>query len=451
MATGSAQRVSERVRAASEEAALRIVDTLRDTGYTAYLAGGCVRDLLLGLSPTDYDVATSATPEQVLELFDDAHAVGKAFGVILVRFGKGRLSRIAGRPSPPVAVEVATFRREGGYSDKRRPDSVQFCGPDEDARRRDFTLNALFLDPRKSGPVEQRVIDTVGGVSDLRSGLIRAVGDPAARLNEDHLRALRAVRFAARLGFEIELGTARAIREHARALTGVSEERVGDELRRMLGRHMPVTSRLRAIDLLETLELADPVLGRPDGRPDGPDEAPLTRRALAAIDAQATFPTVLAAWVHDREGLFGCDARQASERLLGMAGTLRRVLVLTNEEDAAFRDIAEGFADLETTWADAGIARKKRMASSGWFEGAIRLLEGRDSGLAGDIFEERDRLAGDPIGLRPIAWITGEDLIAAGLHPGPSFRERLDRAYDAQLDGSAQTASDALRIALAED
>src|SRR5690606_28994109 len=194
MATGRATP-SGRVHAASEQAAMAILRRLRERGHTAYLAGGCVRDTLLGLCPSDFDVATSALPDEVLGLFEDSHAVGKAFGVVLVRFGRGRLGEIAGRPSPSVSVEVATFRREGEYSDNRRPDSVDFCGPEEDARRRDFTINALFLDPLKTGSVEQQVIDLVGGLDDLQRGVIRAVGDPADRLREDHLRALRAVRF----------------------------------------------------------------------------------------------------------------------------------------------------------------------------------------------------------------------------------------------------------------
>lgn len=446
MATGGSQRVSDRVRAASEQAALRIVETLRANGHIAYFAGGCVRDVLLGLAPTDYDVATEALPDRVLGLFEDAHAVGKAFGVVLVRFRKGCLGEIAGKPSPPVSVEVATFRREGTYTDKRRPDSVQFCGPDQDAKRRDFTLNALFLDPLKPGSVEQRVIDTVGGVSDLRNGLIRAVGDPAARLTEDHLRALRAVRFAARLGFDIEEATADAIRDHASELAGVSKERIGDELRRMLGRHMPVQSRQRAIDLLENLYLADPVLGQPASR----EPRSFDRRALSSIDSSTDFPAALAAWVHDRAGLAARDPHQSAERLLHIAGTLRRVLVLSNEEIEALSALIKGFADLESGWTDAGISQRKRWAGSDWFGGAMTLIRGRNTDFAQGILDERSRLAQDPAGLSPEPWISGEDLIAAGLRPGPSFRKRLDRAYDAQLDGTAQTASEALEIALQE-
>ncbi|MFU8829581.1 MAG: CCA tRNA nucleotidyltransferase, partial [Phycisphaerales bacterium] len=337
MATGAPKRVSERARAASEQAALQIIRVLRDSGFTAYLAGGCVRDVLLGLSPADYDVATSATPDQVLQLFDDAHEVGKAFGVVLVRFARGRLQDRQGRPMPSASVEIATFRREGSYSDKRRPDSVDFCGPEEDARRRDFTLNALFLDPFLPGSVEQQIIDTVGGLADLRDGIIRAVGDPEARLNEDHLRALRAVRFASRFDFEIEQGTAAAIRAHARCLTGVSNERVGDELRRMLSLHESVPGRRRAIHLIEDLQLGLPVLGVEASELVNPESG-----ALAGVVPDSDFPTTLIAWVHDREGLQNLSADSANQVFEERAHTLRRQLVLSNEELSAFRAIAEG-------------------------------------------------------------------------------------------------------------
>src|SRR5690606_2366392 len=171
-----------------------IASTLRSHGHIAYFAGGCVRDALLGHPPTDYDIATDATPDRVQSLFDRTAAVGAHFGVVLVK-RRG------------VTVEVATFRSEGPYSDQRRPDSVTFSDPESDARRRDFTINALFLDPLAG----DKVIDFVGGRQDLKAGVVRAVGDPEARLAEDHLRALRAVRFTARLGFRLDQATAKAI------------------------------------------------------------------------------------------------------------------------------------------------------------------------------------------------------------------------------------------------
>lgn len=446
MATGGSHRVSERARAAAEQGAVRIVQTLRDRGFVAYLAGGCVRDLLLGLRPADYDVATSATPDEVLELFEDAHAVGKAFGVVLVRFGRGVLGELGGRPSPAASVEVATFRREGVYSDSRRPDRVEFCGPEDDAKRRDFTINALFLDPLDEGPLERRVIDTVGGLDDLRAGVIRAVGDPASRLREDHLRALRAVRFAARLGFTIDQGTAQAITEQASNLRGVSEERIGDELRRMLGENRPVPSRRQAIELLEGLGLADAILGVPRHSGWNPSKGPV----LAHLESKTRFGAVLAAWIHDREGLAEMSSEKATSVIGDMAIPLRRALKLSNEESSAFRAAGEGLAILEPGWSEATIANRKRWASADWFEDSMILVAGRTPALHKEIGEDLAALIKDGIGLAPEPWVSGDDLIASGLSPGPVFRIRLELAYDAQLDGRARTRNEALQIALGE-
>src|SRR5436190_2622085 len=216
----------------SREDALAVLLRLRRGGHVAYFAGGCVRDLLMGREPKDYDVATDAPPARVRELFANTQAVGAAFGVILVKHGRS-------------TVEVATFRAEGAYTDGRRPDAVAFTDARTDAGRRDFTINGLFLDPEKreagSGKREEEivtrhgtVIDYVGGVSDLRANVLRAIGDARRRFAEDHLRLLRAVRFAARFGLTIEPGTAAAIRENAAKLKGISPERIADELRVML-------------------------------------------------------------------------------------------------------------------------------------------------------------------------------------------------------------------------
>src|SRR5215212_5376030 len=194
-----------------------IVKRLREHGHVAYFAGGCVRDLLLGLEPKDWDVATDAPPGRVRELVSKTEAVGAAFGVILVRVGRSQ-------------VEVATFRAEGSYLDGRRPSEVRFTTAEEDAKRRDFTINGLFLDPLEG----DRVIDFVGGQEDLASRTLRAIGDASARFAEDHLRLLRAVRFAARFGLEIAPLTASAIEATGPLLKGISPERIAEELRGML-------------------------------------------------------------------------------------------------------------------------------------------------------------------------------------------------------------------------
>src|SRR5213595_1577127 len=184
----------------SREDAGEIVKRLRAAGHVAYLAGGCVRDLLLGLEPKDYDVATDAPPERVRKLFNNTQAVGAAFGVILVRLGGSQ-------------IEVATFRTDVSYEDGRHPTEVRFSSAEEDAQRRDFTINGLFLDP-----IDDRVIDFVGGQEDLKARILRAIGEPNHRFEEDHLRLLRAVRFASRFGLTIEPETAEAIRRHAEHL-----------------------------------------------------------------------------------------------------------------------------------------------------------------------------------------------------------------------------------------
>ncbi|MGE5610237.1 MAG: CCA tRNA nucleotidyltransferase, partial [Bacillota bacterium] len=203
--------------ACKREDAAAVLRRLREAGHVAYFAGGCVRDVLLGLEPKDYDVATDAPPKRVRQLFTNTQAVGAAFGVILVRHGRS-------------VVEVATFRSDEQYVDGRRPSGVRFTTAEEDAQRRDFTINGLFMDPLE----KDRVIDYVGGLEDLKIKRLRAIGDPAKRFAEDHLRLLRAVRFAARFGLEIEGSTAAAILRDAPLLKRISPERIADELRLML-------------------------------------------------------------------------------------------------------------------------------------------------------------------------------------------------------------------------
>ncbi len=227
---------------AQREFAVEVVQKLRTAGHAALFAGGCVRDQLLGTPPKDFDVATSALPDQVREVFGVRRtlAIGASFGVITVLGPKG----IA-------PIEVATFRSDGAYSDGRRPDAVRFTSAEEDAQRRDFTINGLFFDP-----IAAEVIDYVGGQTDLAAKLVRAIGDPAARFAEDKLRMLRAVRFAATLEFELDAATLAAIQTHAAEISQVSAERIGAELKRML----VDKNRARALELLEGAQLATAVL-----------------------------------------------------------------------------------------------------------------------------------------------------------------------------------------------
>ncbi|MEM9661134.1 MAG: CCA tRNA nucleotidyltransferase [Planctomycetota bacterium] len=398
-------------------AATHVARVLQDAGHTAYFAGGCVRDELLGLSPKDYDVATDATPEQVGTLFRSTAHVGAHFGVVVVRLSKGDRIGLA----DPVQIEVATFRSDGSYTDGRRPDSVRFATEAEDAQRRDFTINALFLDPIAPADGESihgHIIDHVGGIRDLRASTVRAVGNPADRLREDHLRALRAVRFAANLGFVIERGTSEAVRDQAAMLAGVSTERIGDEIRRMLAH----PSRADAVTLMREHGLEAAAVGKPP-------ENDLTR--LGSLPADAGIPTALAAWALDR----------------GDRGvTFRDRLCLSNahaQACAAIMDLVDRF---RYDWDSLGVAQRKRLAASRAFLPAIEVFAGPDPIKAQTIAANRDALDATPSGLTPTPLLTGGDLIAAGYRPGPLFSIALDRAYDAQLEDRASDKDRCLAI-----
>jgi len=403
--------------AASEtnrRAAIAIAQRLIEAGHVAYLAGGCVRDRLRGETPHDHDVATDATPERVRELFPNSLGVGEAFGVILVR-------------REGATVEVATFRSDGPYADGRRPESIRFSGPREDAQRRDFTINGLFEDPRTG-----EVVDYVGGRTDIADGVIRCIGDPAARLAEDRLRTLRAVRFAARFGYRIEPATETAIVESAGDLRGVSRERIGNELRRMLEH----PSRAEAIGLLERLRLDAPIFD---------ERAPAgARRRVGALPASASFPLALLAWLLDRrDGEGERDIRREA-----VAAHWRRwiaALMGSNDEREAGLSILRGL-DALSAWPTLGVARRKRAASARGFDDAMSIVATVAPGLADQFRRDVSLLA--ETGLAPPPLVNGDDLVRdLGLVPGPAFRPLLDRLYDAQLEGEVSTHSEALDLA----
>lgn len=416
---------------------MRIVAALRKQGFEAYFAGGCVRDELLGLHPTDFDIATSATPNQVRNAFPGTHHVGASFGVVLVP-----INAVNTHTKEPIKshVEVATFRTEGPYSDKRRPDSVHFADAKADAQRRDFTINALFLDPLKPGPnplVDGSIIDYVNGQADLENRILRAVGNPDDRLAEDHLRALRAVRFAARMGLAIDPPTARAIRTHASELAGVSRERIGDELRRVLLH----PTRAIAAALLTWLHLDGPTLGTDDQPPPttpDPDQ-PDPRRARQLSPALAGLPPMLwpgatiaaplAAWLLDRQ----------AQPDPGLAARIRASLCLTNDEAEMLDAVLTCMTLLQQQWEKLGLAGRKRAAVRPGLVGAILILRTLDPPLATRIEGQIQHLAHQPPGLAPPPLLTGDQLIAQGHKPGPQFKRILDAAYDAQLEGRPAT------------
>jgi len=384
----------------ARRAATAVVAALREQGFVAYLAGGCVRDEVMGLVPKDYDVATDARPERVRQIFHHTQAVGEHFGVILVREQR-------------CTVEVATFRHESGYTDNRRPDCVTFTDAQNDALRRDFTINGLFMDP-----ISGEVIDFVGGQADIKAGVIRAIGDPGARLGEDHLRALRALRFAARFEFVIDPATAEAIRRDAAQLRGVSRERIGQEIRFML---LDI-HRGRAVGLLHELGLDAPVLDEPHC-----DAVP---RCLSGI----TFPTgeapdavvagSLATWAVDRQS----PGRDVVSRW-------RRALVLSNDECDGLRAVLHDLPQLMGEWKGLAVAGRKRLAAGPWFATSVRVLAAVDPAVHRAIEQDVQALRGHAGGLAPEPLVTGDDLIAAGHMPGPRFKAVLDAVYDEQLEG----------------
>jgi poly(A) polymerase len=429
-------------------AAESIVERLRAEGYDTYFAGGCVRDLLLGQAPSDFDVATSAHPDAVLKMFPRTFSVGAHFGVILVA------DELDGQQ---IVTEVATFRSDGAYSDGRRPESVRFSeNAEEDVVRRDFTINGMLLDPQTG-----TVLDFVGGRDDLAAKLIRAIGDPSQRFEEDKLRMLRAVRFAARLDFEIEARTESAIRSLASQIHLVSRERIRDELTRMLteGRARRVFELLDRTGLLkEVLWEIDRLHGvqqPPEFHPEG-DVWTHTLILLQQLPAGVSPTLAWGALLHDvgkpatfQRGPGRIRFNGHVEVGVRITEDILRRLRFSNEETAQIVALVENhmrFGDVERMKAST----LKRFFRLNDFPEHLALHKmdvlASHGGLELYNFAKAKYEEIPQEEVRPVLLLTGQDLIEAGHKPGPEFKRLLAMAEDAQLEGRIHTKEEALKL-----
>ena len=434
--------------AAARSFAVEVVRTLRAANYQALWAGGCVRDQLLGLAPKDYDVATNAQPEQIRQLFGIKRTlmIGAAFGVVTV-LGP----RAAGQ------VEVATFRCDGAYHDGRHPASVTFSTAELDAGRRDFTINGLFFDP-----IENRVHDYVGGQEDLRLGIVRAIRDPHERFHEDKLRMLRAVRFAATFGFEIEANTLAAVSDLASEIVIVSAERIAAEMRRMLihPRRSLAVRYLRESGLLTAI-LPEAVAYDPqESHQDSAAAALRWNTTLALLDALVNpdFPTALAILMRGichlpsdaitlEHALRNSPLAQPAPK--DIAAIFCRRWKLSNEEidivrwllghEATIRAATEiAWPQLQRVLVESHISQLLTYATA-----VERVLDGE----AASVSYCRQKLALPPEELNPVPLLTGDDMKRLGLRPGPAFKQVLHAVRNAQLEKLIHTPAEAFSLA----
>jgi poly(A) polymerase len=450
-----------RLESKKYKAAVDVARWLRESGHAAYLAGGCVRDLLLGVAPHDFDVATSATPEVVQRSFARTESVGAHFGVVLV-VDEGEGER--------VATEVATFRNDGAYSDGRRPDAVRFSTEArEDVVRRDFTINGMLLDVLRweaGDRLVDCVLDYVGGLSDLEACVVRAIGEPSRRFDEDKLRMLRAVRFAARLGFAIEPRTMAAIQSHAPEIAVVSAERVRDELTKiltegaarrgfelldesgLLAQVLPEVSRMKGVEQppqfhpegdvwVHTLMLLEHL-------PKGSSATLAWGMLLHDVGKPATFTPPDPTKPGDRIRFNGhvevgvAVARAILTRLRFSNGECEQILSLV-QHHMQFGDVMK-----------MKVSTLKRFLRLPKFEEhlALHRADVLSSNKHLKLYEfakgKYEELGVEEI--RPKLLVTGEDLIAAGYKPGPAFKEMLRVAEDAQLEAEISTTNQGLSL-----
>ncbi|MEK0444713.1 MAG: hypothetical protein RLZZ399_34 [Verrucomicrobiota bacterium] len=426
-----------------ERAARSVVARLQEAGHEALYAGGCVRDMLRNVAPHDYDIATSARPKQVQALFRRTVAVGAQFGVVCVLDGK-------------LEFQVATFRADGAYHDGRHPDSVVFSGAEEDARRRDFTINGMFYDP-----VREILRDYVGGQRDLELRVVRAIGAPAQRFAEDRLRMLRAVRFATVLGFEVDPETWQAIQNHAAHLGEVSAERIREEFVKI----MLSPARVRGFDLLDSSGLLRQILPEmealkgceqpPQFHPEG-DVWVHTRLMLSLLPESVSIPLVLSVLLHDiaKPATYSFDPvagriRFSGHEKLGAEMTesiLQRLRFPRKETDDTVACVANhmAFKDVQ----QMRTARLRRFLARPTIQDELSLHRVDCAGSSGDLsnyhflLEKMEEFSREP--LIPPPLLSGKDLIQSGYKPGPVFKEILEAVETRQLEGGFSSAEEAL-------
>jgi len=456
---------------AAQQHAIGIIRTLRERGHQAYLCGGCVRDLLLGREPADYDVTTDATPDQVMRIFPETYAVGAQFGVVLVPIrgepdSAGMNTSAASSPEPAGndsgsskadLVEVATFRSDVSYSDGRHPDEVRFSShPREDVERRDFTINGLLMDP-----VSGEVLDFVEGRKDLEARLVRAIGDPERRFAEDKLRMLRAVRFAARFGYAIDPPTFSAIQKLAPQVHQVSQERVREELTKMLTEGQA----RRAFLLLDRSGLLPEVLPEisamkgveqpPEFHPEG-DVFVHTLLLLEKLPHPCSTTLAWGSLLHDvgKPPTF----RVAPDRIrfdghvevgVRMAAEICRRLRFSNDDTEQILALIDHHMRFGQVMQMKESTLKKFLRLPG-FEEHLELHRADCLSSHGELSAynfAKDKLASIPAEkMRPAPLVTGDDLIAAGYVPGPRFKEILSAVEDGQLESRLRSKEQALQF-----
>ena len=431
-----------------EKAAREIADRLRQRGHIAYFAGGSVRDMVRGLPAKDFDVATDATPNVVQKIFPRTYAVGAHFGVVVVVEGEFNF-------------EVATFRSDGAYLDHRHPIEVRFSSPEEDARRRDFTINGMFFDPEKN-----EVIDFVGGRADIEKKIVRAIGDPAARFSEDRLRMLRAVRFATVLDYKIDHSTWEALLANAESINEISAERIREELLKIF----LSPNRVRGWDMLDQSGLMRAILPELDAmkgclqpeqfHPEG-DVFQHTRLMLELLPDKISLPLVFAVLLHDvakpvtatvdetgrirfndHDRIGAAMAESIMERLRFSRAEIDAVVEMVRQH-MVFKDVPK-----------MRVAKLKRFMARPTFEEELELhrVDCASSHQMMDNYEfllqKREEFANEPIIPPPL--VRGDDLIALGMKPGPKFGEILEAVETRQLEGALKDRQEALDWVKAE-